>query len=46
MTEKGGTQMREWTRITVHQAAKKLGISDQAVRVQMQIGRASCRERV
>ena len=30
--------MREWTRITVHQAAKKLGISDQAVRVQMQCG--------
>ena len=30
--------MREWTRITVHQAAQKLGISDQAVRVQMQDG--------
>lgn len=30
--------MREWTRITVHQAAQKLGISDQAVRVQMQSG--------
>lgn len=30
--------MHKWTRITVHQAAQKLGISDQAVRVQMQSG--------
>lgn len=28
--------MHKWTRITVRQAAQKLGISDQAVRVQMQ----------
>lgn len=30
--------MHKWTRITVRQAAQKLGISDQAVRVQMQSG--------